>query len=181
MAMGLGFMIGVQLARGLGPSGYGMYGIAMSVISLMMIPLEFGIPQLVTREVAATPPGGIRSTAILTWSWRVVMFNSLILLVIAVPAILWNSSTADTSLRNALLCGLLMLPTVAASNIVSASLRGLQRVIEGQIAELIIRPAVISLSLFVLWQANSHVTAPMAMTLNAVAAVIGAAEWVTDE
>lgn len=30
--MGFGFLVGVQLARGLGADGYGVYGLAMSIV-----------------------------------------------------------------------------------------------------------------------------------------------------
>lgn len=175
LGMGLGFLVGVQLARGLGPSGYGVYGIAMSIVSLLLIPLEFGVPQLVTREVAATARDGGAFSAILAWSSRLVLVNSLVLVAISVPVVLWSGAVEDTSLKNALLLGLLMLPTIAGSNILSAALRGMQRIIEGQVAELLIRPALISILLLVLsvWHGGAYMSAPMAMVLNALAAFIG--------
>lgn len=177
LGMGLGFLVGVQLARGLGPSGYGIYGIAMSIVSLLLIPLEFGVPQLVTREVAATAREGVASSAILAWSSRLVLVNSLVLATISVPVVLWSGAVEDPSLKNALLLGLLMLPTIAASNILSAALRGMQRIIEGQVAELVIRPALISVLLLCLsvWHGGAYLGAPIAMALNALAAFIGSA------
>lgn len=53
VGMGFGFLVGIQLARGLGPSGYGIYGLVMAFISILAVPVEFGIPSLLTREVAA--------------------------------------------------------------------------------------------------------------------------------
>nr|MCU0943155.1 oligosaccharide flippase family protein [Hydrogenophaga sp.] len=73
-----GFLSGVQLARGLGAQGYGVYGLAMSVIALMSVVTEFGLPQLLTREVAAAQVHHQweRVRGILVWSTRVVLLTS---------------------------------------------------------------------------------------------------------
>lgn len=181
LGMLLGFLVGVQLARGLGPSGYGVYGIAMSVISLLLIPLEFGVPQLVTREVAASTRDDGGSIAVLRWSLRLIVLNSALLVAITVPLILWGGVAGRGQLRNALLCGLLMLPTVATSNILSAALRGSHRIVEGQVAELLIRPAIIALLLagLSMWRGGEYLSAPTAMALNVFAATLGSVyAWV---
>src|SRR5687768_836127 len=48
------FLVGIQLARGLGVEGYGLYGVAMAILSLASVPSEFGLPRLVIREVAGS-------------------------------------------------------------------------------------------------------------------------------
>src|SRR4051812_45457231 len=52
VGMALGFLVGIQLARGLGTEGYGIYAFGMSVAAVVGIPTEFGLPQLMTREIA---------------------------------------------------------------------------------------------------------------------------------
>ena len=178
VGMGFGFLVGVQLARGLGPAGYGVYGLAMSAIALLMVPTEFGIPQLVTREVAAAQSSGDDSLLprLLRWSARFVLVNALALGTIA--AIVFGLGVFELSaeLRISLWWGLALLPIVAASNILSAALRGLHRVVEGQIAELLIRPGVFSMMLVfpLLWMGNASLTPSLAMALNVVAAALGA-------
>ena len=56
------FLVGVQLARGLGVEGYGQYGIAMAAIALASIPGEFGLSRLVTREVASSSARSSRTS-----------------------------------------------------------------------------------------------------------------------
>src|SRR5690606_17389976 len=58
LGVGFSFLVGIQLARGLGVEGYGIYGLAMSIIAVLTIPTEFGLPQLLTREVAAAQSRG---------------------------------------------------------------------------------------------------------------------------
>ncbi|MCR6496037.1 oligosaccharide flippase family protein [Thermomonas sp. S9] len=53
LGMAFTFLLGWQLARGLGAAGYGIYGVAMAVVSMLGVPSQFGLPQLLTREVAA--------------------------------------------------------------------------------------------------------------------------------
>lgn len=177
VGMGFGFLVGVQLARGLGPSGYGVYGLAMSIIALLMVPTEFGLPQLITREVAAAQSSGDGSLLprLLRWSARFVLVNALVLAAIATVVFFWRVFGLDAQLRDSLWWGLLLLPIVAASNILSAALRGLHRVVEGQVAELLIRPAVFSAALLLaaLWLGDAPLTPSFAMALNVVAAVAG--------
>ena len=71
-AMVASFAVGVQLARVLGVSGYGYYGMAVAVITLAGIPGEMGLPRLVTREVAAAKARGDLAVlfGVLRWADR---------------------------------------------------------------------------------------------------------------
>ncbi len=51
---GIGFLVSIALARGLGPGGYGVYSYVMALVALLVIPSELGMPALMTREVAVT-------------------------------------------------------------------------------------------------------------------------------
>src|SRR5690606_4848102 len=86
VGMGFSFLVGIQLARGLGPEGYGIYGLAMSIIAMLTIPTEFGVPQLLTREVAAAQAvgdvGSIR--AVIRRGRRMVLATSV---VVACPVL----------------------------------------------------------------------------------------------
>ena len=177
LGMGFGFLVGVQLARGLGPSDYGVYGLAMSIIAVLMVPTEFGLPQLVTREIAAAQSNGETTLLpqLLGWSGKFMLVNLLVLTAIGVMVALSRSFDFSQQLQDSLWLGLLLLPIVATSNILSAALRGLNRIVEGQVAELLIRPAVLSVTLFVaaLWLGDAPLTPSLAMLLNVVAAMIG--------
>src|SRR4051794_9861103 len=66
------FAVGVQLARGLGVSGYGYYGLALSIITMGAIPGELGLSRLVTREVSTATVRGDDAElfAIIRWADR---------------------------------------------------------------------------------------------------------------
>jgi O-antigen/teichoic acid export membrane protein len=178
VGMALGFLVGVQLARGLGAAGYGLYGIAMSVLSVAMIPTEFGLPQLVTREAARADALGDRSTvaALLRWSVRFVLANTAVVVALGGLALLWMSSRTDPALRSTLLWGAALLPLAAIGGIYSSALRGIHRLMEGQLVDLLIRPALISLGLALAWIlfGRDALSPASAMALNAFAAGIGA-------
>lgn len=185
VGMGLGFLVGVQLARMLGPAGYGIYGIAMSLVSLAMIPTELGLSQLVTRESAMAEAAGNRSMilALLRWSFRFVLVNAVSIAILVLIVSLLFGQTMDPDLRSTLIWGLALLPLVAIASIASAALRGIHRVMRGQLAELLLRPGLLSISLFLFWllKKDHALTPATAMCMNAVVAAIAAAlvlRWV---
>jgi O-antigen/teichoic acid export membrane protein len=50
--MGLALVSSVLLARLMGAEGYGVYGFAMAVVSLLAIPIQLGLPQFIVRQSA---------------------------------------------------------------------------------------------------------------------------------
>ncbi len=180
----MAFLVGAQLARALGPAGYGIYGIAMSWVAIAMIPTELGLPQLATREAAMADASGDRSriVALLRWSSRFVFANTagvLLLALFVVSALRALGAPVRADIAAPLACGLAMLPVVAVSNVASAVLRGMHRVVEGQLAELILRPALLSIALLAIWALlpARTLTPVLVMVLNVAVATIGMA-WV---
>lgn len=167
------FLVGVQLARGLGVEDYGIYGLAMSIIALLTVPTEFGLPQLLTREVAvaqvAKDWGRLRG--ILQWSNKAVL---LISAIITIAVIVWLSVVEPhfkSSLSMTLLAGLLMIPLVALGNLCSATLRGLQHIIKGQLPDTLVRPALFSLLLFLVALVRVPLNSLLAMSLGVLSAL----------
>lgn len=150
IGMGFGFLVGVQLARSLGASGYGVYGLAMSILSMVAIPAEFGLPQLLTREVAAAHQRGDRVAIglLLRWAVRTLLCMALLALLIAAMLGWWNSAAMDVALMQALVAGLLFVVLAPLGNVYGAALRGLQQVVAGQTPDILLRPAVYSALLF---------------------------------
>lgn len=149
--MGFTFLVGVQLARGLGAEGYGIYGIVMSIVSLLMVPTEFGLPYLLTREIASAQVKRDwgRMKGVLQWSYR---FSLAIAVAVVFAAIAWlflSGKGLSSSLGITLLVGVAMVPITAQLNLCSAALRGLQRIVASQVPNLLVRPMLYSFLLFV--------------------------------
>lgn len=172
--MGFGFLVGVQLARGLGAEGYGIYGVAMSIIALLTVPTEFGLPQLLTREVAVAKVKRDwgRMKGILRWSSWVSLLISAVIGVGVVAWLLLSGQGLGSPLGMTLLAGVLMVPVVAQLSMRSAALRGLQLIVRGQVPDVLLRPMFYSALLFLasLWVVP--MTPALAMALGVLSAAI---------
>ena len=172
--MGLVFLVGVQLARGLGAEGYGTYGLAMSIIAMLMVPTEFGLPQLLTREVATAHArqdwGTIKG--VLRWATRV---SILMAVITAASVIAWLSFSGEalmSQLSMTLMAGVAMIPVVAQVSMRAAALRGLQEIVKGEFPDVFLRPFFYALLLFAVPLLIVPLTPSIAMALGAVSAVL---------
>jgi O-antigen/teichoic acid export membrane protein len=177
--MFFGFLVGVQLARGLGVEGYGVYGLAMSIVALMSVVTEFGLPQLLTREVAGAQVrndwGRVRG--LLSWSSRFVLLISLLVLAAVFVWFGVSSHGLTSPLAQTLFAGVLLVPLVAEGRIRGAALRGMQFIVRSQLPDTLVRPVVFSLLLFVVaWFAPLTPHAAMLLSV-AAAAVAFACSW----
>lgn len=171
VGMALGFFVGIQLARALGPAGYGEYGIAISILSLVTVPVEFGLPFLVTREAALfyrkSDWAGIND--VISWASKIIVLTVGIICFFTLLAkyaeFLRLSSTAWLSL----MVGLPIMLFVALSNIRSAALRAIDKPIAGQVSELLIRPSLFAALIYMAVQViDGQISSTMAMSLNTV-------------
>src|SRR3990167_2288813 len=146
VGMGLGFLVGVQLARGLGSAGYGIYGLAMSIISMVSITAEFGLPQLVTREVAAAHARNDWASVrmVLRWACRTAAALSCAAMAIGAVVVTCKFEDLQTPLAYALAAGALAVFLMPLGNIYGAGLRGLHQMMSGQAPEILLRPACYS-------------------------------------
>lgn len=171
------FLVGVQLARGLGVEGYGIYGLAMSIIALLTVLTEFGLPQLLAREVAAAQVNKDwgRLCGILKWSSNIVLLVSVAIMITVAVWLLATDRDLDSPLSMTLLVGLVMLPVVAHGKLRSATLLGLQHILKGQVPDILIRPASYSLLLFLVPMLTFPLQPALAMGLGVVSASISLA------
>lgn len=168
-----GFLVGVQLARGLGAEGYGIYGLAMSILGLLTIPTQFGLPVLVTREVAAAQVRGDwgRVRKLLAWCRRTILRTTFILGACLAIWFQCSSNGTEPLLFYTLAAGIVLVPLVALAKVESAALRGLQKLVVGQIPDTLLRPAAHSILIFfVATLLAIPLTPVIAMALGAAAA-----------
>jgi O-antigen/teichoic acid export membrane protein len=79
LGLAAGLLVSVLLARLLGPAGFGVYALAQSVVALLTVPAELGLPTLVIREtaVAAAQSNWPLLRGLLQWSQRLVLATSV--------------------------------------------------------------------------------------------------------
>ena len=172
-AMVASFAVGVLLARSLGVEGYGHYGIALAVVTMAGIPSQFGLPILVTREVASAEAKQDygKLFGVLRWADRACIWIAAAVGCGVVAAGIVLYAMGHQALGGALMLGAPVIPLSALGKIRGGALMGLHHVVRGQIPDAIIRPVVLSLLLLGLYLLRVPFGAPLAMALNSVAAL----------
>lgn len=178
LGMGLGFLVGVQLARGLGAEGYGIYGTAMAIISIAAIVAEFGLPQLVTREVAVYSAQNdlARMPRLVSWAAFMVIKIASAILALAIPLLYFLHQGQNQALVYTLIAGYLFIVFAPIGNIYAAALRGQQLMVAGQITDVVVRPLIYSALLLATSLAIPHWTTPVsAMGMQVVSIILATA------
>lgn len=149
----LGFILVVLLARLLGPEGFGVYTYAITLISFIAIPAQLGLPNLVIRETAKfhATENWVAIKGI--WKWASMA-------AIALSFLLMTGSFLFTRLfekhlseiqANIFIWGLMLVPLIALSNLRSASIRGLRKIVLGQLPDSVFQPGIFILLILLCW------------------------------
>jgi O-antigen/teichoic acid export membrane protein len=149
-AMFASFLVGVQLARGLGPAGYGYYGIALSVVTIAGIPGEMGISPLVTREVAAADARGHPGYlfGVLRWGRRTAAGLSVAMAFAVIAGAVILQQFRPSPLVLALIVAAPVIPFIALAKVDGGALRGLDHIVLGQLPAFLLKPVAMALLLF---------------------------------
>jgi O-antigen/teichoic acid export membrane protein len=168
----LTFLLGVILARTLGPEDFGVYGIVIAMAFLLSVLSQAGLPTLSTREVAVASSRQdwpLLKGIVLTFS-RVVVFASTIGGgALAGAAFFLPSLFGKQSIAFAI--GGSLVPLFAITVLVVAMLRGFGRTVLSQSIELLVRPAVTLICVAGFFLAV-RLNATIALALSALAALI---------
>lgn len=173
LGMGVTFLVGVQLARYLGTEGVGIYGTVMAIIAFVVVPAQLGMPQLITREIAALTASreyGRIKTTLMRFSLLVCAVSCIAAALGFLALFAWPLSVSPTVSR-ALCWGLVGVPLIALLNLAIGALRGFQRVVSAQTVDALIRPALFAPFLAVAAVLGS-IDAGSAIALQTLAAAI---------
>lgn len=166
----MGFLVGVQLARGLGVAGYGLYGAAMAAASLGATVAVGGLQLHATREIAVYYSQGARDTAarLVRWSVRkAVILGFISTLPVGGYVLLLQGATPSVALSSMVLT-LLM----AFLWLVGAIVRGTGKVVLGQALDVAIRPGVQSGLLLLGTLTLGALNPETALALSSVAIIV---------
>ncbi len=169
---GIGFLVSIALARGLGPGGYGVYSYVMALVALLVIPSELGMPALMTREVAVTNArkdwGHMRG--LIRRAHQATGLFTVVLTAIGAAALwVWGDRVGPARLGT-MWVGLLLVPIVSLNALRSSMLRGLRKVLLAQFPEQIVRPlAFLILIVVVAAAASGPMTPAQVMGLQVAA------------
>lgn len=171
---GLGFFVTVLLARMLGVEGYGIYAYVYAWVRLLAMPAQSGLPPLIMREtargLAAEEPERVKGA----WYWagRVVTALSLLIILGIGPLLIAWMGGLGALKGQTMAWALVLVPLIALGNLRDGALRGLGRIVAGQVAELTIRPGLFLLLLAGGALVLQRLSAPMAMSFHALASLV---------
>ena len=163
-----GAATGLLLARGLGAAGYGQYAVAIAVVQLLLVPLNAGLPTLVTRELAVMRARGDRARAARLMRWSAGAAGLVLAAVLAGWA-LWRLARPGGTDGALWLAALVLAGLWAYARLAAAGLRGLEAVVPASLPDQVIRPLVL-LGLVAAGAALGGLTPARAIGLHAAAA-----------
>jgi len=179
--MFVSLLVGVQMARYLGPAEYGSYGTMMAVVTMLMVPAQFGMPQLATRDISIFVTKGAMDDAkgAMIWFTAAVFGISGVFALAGIAGCLIWAAEAKESLALTCYWGLASIPLLTLGNLGVAMMRGFHRVVAAQIFDALVRPAIIAVLLFVALAAFGRLDASgaMAVQMIAAAATLGLCAW----
>jgi len=167
---------GVFLVRILGKAEYGIYTYLLSLIHVLIIPVEYGLSNLLVRETAQ---GMAKQEypalkGVWRWSFRVSTLLAIAILILSALGAIWAKNYFSQLEMFTFFWAMVLMPFQALVYIGSAALQGLKKVLLGQLADLIIIPGLFAV-LFLIFGFLTPVdlTASSAMALRLIATLIG--------
>ena len=167
--MGMSFVLGVVLARYLGPAALGLYGVVIALALLLSVVAQAGLPTLATREIAVALSRQDRPTlrAVVARFATVVLGAAILLAVVqAGIALLFPGLIAGAVGEYVL--GAALIPLFALTVLVSAEIRALGPLVKGQSLEIFVRPALTALWCLALIAASGSLNASGAIAANVI-------------
>ena len=135
----------VLLARLLGPEGYGIYSYALALVTVLAIPAHVGLPTLLIREIAGHQVR--QQWGLLLGVLRFANITALVMSVgLATLAGLLGWFLAERFGTQQLLTfawALSLVPLMTLGLLRGAALRGLRKVVQGQLPEQVLQPGLL--------------------------------------
>lgn len=170
LGIGLTLLISIVLARLLGVEEYGTYSYILAMVTLLVIPAQFGLTTLIIRETSYNEVLRRWSYMLGVWQWstKIVLLLSL---VVAVLGILIVYSLEDYR-KEAFGIGFLLVPVIALNGLRAAALQGLRIVVYSQLPENLIKPLVFLLLMLLIFFGIIEASAYIAIWLQFFATLI---------
>lgn len=163
--LGINFTTAIVLARMLGPEEYGVYIFALTVMAIIGMPGQAGMPLLAVRETAFYQVDRNWSLlrGFLIRQRQFILLWSALAIVTGIAVLQTLPASSDSE---ALFWALLLLPVYTMVIVTGAAIRGMQRIMVGQIIETMLRPFLFLLAMGALLVLSGQVV-PTAATVLA--------------
>ena len=163
----MAFLVGIQLARGLGVAGYGLYGSAMAAASLGATFAAGGLQLHATRDLSAYRAQDDHESAasLVDWSFRkVLLLGAAAALVVGAYGVWGLKAPPAFAISTMIVTALIALLSLSG-----AIVRGAGQLVLGQALDTAIRPAAQSGLLLIALLAWGPLEPGLAMILTVVA------------
>jgi O-antigen/teichoic acid export membrane protein len=172
------FGISVLLTRLMGASVYGVYSYIYSILLLLCIPSQFGLPTLIIRETAKSLEklewGRMRG--LWQWSAGLALLIAFFVAVVAFVIVYFTKIPLSADQISSVEWGVTLVPLLGLCALVGASLRGIHKVNLSQFPEQVFLPGLFALLIGAAWLfGKTQLTSTDAVKLQVVAAAISAA------
>jgi len=178
-ATGMTMAVAIVLARWLGARGFGIYAFSLSVAQLLTVPAMLGLPQLMVREVSACKTKGAFSLmrGLLTRAWQNVLAASIVLVGLAGGIAYVVAERIDAMVLSVFWPALLLVPLTAMIQVYDGALRGLGRIVLGQLPRMLIKNGLfiiflVAFFLFLPARVNAHAAIVLQVAATLAAAVL---------
>lgn len=176
ISIAFAFGVSVILARTLGPNGFGIYSYVFALASLLSIPAQFGLPNLVVRETAKAHARSDWSMIRGLWTWSNSIAGAISITIALASAILvlTFADRFDVEMLATFGFGIVLIPLTTMGSLRGAALRGLRLVVLGELPELVVRPGMLILlvGVVILLLPSRELGPAEAMALHVMAAVV---------
>lgn len=162
-----GLMLGAaataMIARLLQPEKFGEYSFVLAVMTILSMPLAFGLRQTLVREIAyaRAHAGTGHSRQIWTWALHRAIWATGVFAVALAVWIAWGLNDTDLQWHMALGLGIYVL--LPAPKLLSGVLHGMGHTVQSQFPEHVLRPVLTIVVLAGVWIASD----PAALSVSA--------------
>ncbi len=168
--------VSVVLARLLGAAKYGVYAYVFAWITILGIPAQLGLPNLLVREVAACQTRseyGLMN-GILRWAFKVSALSGIVIGLLAVVVVYFLTDSYKSGVFFTFVCGVFLIPLIGLGEVRGATLRGLRKIVLGLLPEKILCPALFLVILLLIKSLlpNMKISPPLAMSCYVVASAL---------
>ena len=179
----LTFIIGVVLVRIIGIEQYGIYSYVIAIAYTLAVPAEFGLPNLIVRETAqglAKAQNGIVQ-GIWRWSIKITFLLTAIILIGGVVVLTIGNERFSQVQRESLIWGILLVPFIALGVLSGSAMRGLNKVVLGQLPDQVLLPGFYMILLIlavIIFPGQLNSASSMALRLIAAALALILGIWI---
>lgn len=166
--------ISIAAARNLGPTEFGIYSLAISVVTLISLPTQAGLPTLLMRETAKYYSQNEISSINGLWGWgrEKLISLSIIALLVSLAGHQIFSWKSEGVIYEQFLLSLPLIFLIPAANCRSAMIRGLQHPLYGQIPETVIRPIAFIILIYSCAFTGSNINSSKAVLLFCISSLL---------